>query len=70
VGTPDLQSGLWHYKTYQVYKKYRSENVSFVPFIYGSPGIYTSNLDVARQVVAGGHKSSFIKPETASEGIL
>ncbi|KAG5641736.1 hypothetical protein DXG03_004308 [Asterophora parasitica] len=41
-----------------------------VPFISGIPGIYTSNLDVARQVAAGGHKTSFIKPESASQALL
>ncbi|KAG6917128.1 hypothetical protein DXG01_003794 [Tephrocybe rancida] len=53
-----------------VYKHYHSENVSMVPFISGVPGIYTSNLDVARQVSGGGHKSSFIKPESASRALL
>lgn len=52
------------------YKNYQNESVSIVPFISGVPGIYTSNLDVARQVAAGGHKSSFIKPETASRALL
>ncbi|KAF8068982.1 cytochrome P450 [Lyophyllum atratum] len=52
------------------YRQYQSENVSIVPFISGVPSIYTSNLDVARQVAAGGHKSSFIKPEAASQAIL
>ncbi|KAG6901989.1 hypothetical protein C0995_005948 [Termitomyces sp. Mi166 len=52
------------------YKHYQSENVSMVPFISGIPGIYTSNLDVARQVAGGGHKSSFIKPQSASRALL
>ncbi|KAF8882453.1 cytochrome P450 [Infundibulicybe gibba] len=55
---------------YNFYKKYQNENVSVVPFIFGVPVIYTSNLDVARQVSAGGHKSSFIKPESASRVLL
>lgn len=56
--------------SFLVYKQFRSENVSVVPFISGVPGIYTSNLDVGRQVISGGHKSSFIKPETASQALL
>ncbi|GLB42781.1 putative cytochrome P450 [Lyophyllum shimeji] len=58
---------LWRFT---FYKRYQSENVSIVPFISGVPGIYTSNLDVARQVAAGGHKSSFVKPESASQALL
>ncbi|KAG5634271.1 hypothetical protein H0H81_002585, partial [Sphagnurus paluster] len=52
------------------YQSYRNETVSVVPFIAGSPAIYTSNLDVARQVAGGGHKTSFIKPESASRALL
>ncbi|KAG6812865.1 hypothetical protein H0H92_015793 [Tricholoma furcatifolium] len=52
------------------YKRYGNENVSMVPFISGIPGIYTCNLDVARQVASGGHKTSFIKPESASRALL
>ncbi|KAH0580883.1 hypothetical protein H2248_012042 [Termitomyces sp. 'cryptogamus'] len=52
------------------YKQYQNENVSMVPFISGIPSIYTSNLDVARQVVGGGHKSNFIKPQSASQALL
>ncbi|KAF9010234.1 cytochrome P450 [Cyathus striatus] len=59
----------WLWKNH-FYKKYQSENVSVIPFVFGVPGIYTSNIDVARQVVAGGHKTSFIKPETASRALL
>ncbi|KAF8637894.1 hypothetical protein AX17_002517 [Amanita inopinata Kibby_2008] len=53
-----------------LYKKFNSENISVVPFVSGLPVIYSSNLDVARQVVAGGHKSSFVKPESASQALL
>jgi hypothetical protein len=49
-----------------VYKSYNAENVSFIPFISGRPTIYTSNAYVMRQISAGGHKSSWIKPEYAS----
>ncbi|KAF8914791.1 cytochrome P450 [Mucidula mucida] len=46
------------------------ENVSVVPFLIGAPAIYTSNLDVARQVIIGGHKTDFIKPVSASRTLL
>jgi len=55
-------------RRFQLYKE--SEVVSVVPFLRGVPGLYTSNLDVARQVSAGGHRSPFIKPETASQALL
>ncbi|KAF8914781.1 cytochrome P450 [Mucidula mucida] len=47
-----------------------AENVSVVPFFIGSPVIYTSNLDVARQVIIGGYKTDFIKPVSASRALL
>jgi len=56
--------------TYAVYRTYGSENVSMVPFISGIPSIYTTNLDVARQVVPGRHKTSFKKPENSSQALL
>ena len=56
--------------TYAVYKKYGSENVAIVPFIAGVPSIYTTNLDIARQVVPGLHKTSFKKPEGSNRALL
>jgi hypothetical protein len=53
-----------------VYKKLKSETISVLPFLVGKPTIYTSNLDVARQVVAGGVKSPWIKPEETSIFVL
>lgn len=58
---------LWRY---HFYKRFQSENVSFVPFVFGRPVICTSNLDVARQVTSGGPKRSFYKPPTASAALL
>ncbi|KAG7441096.1 cytochrome P450 [Guyanagaster necrorhizus] len=53
------------------FQMYRSgENVSVVPWFGGPPAIYTSNLDVTRQVASGGHKSDFIKPQEASRILL
>lgn len=53
-----------------VYKQYGSDTISFVPFIFGPTGFYTSNLDVARQVASSSRGRSFIKPETASGALL
>ncbi|KAF9269583.1 cytochrome P450 [Marasmius fiardii PR-910] len=46
-----------------------SETISIVPWIVGPPLIYSSNLDVLRQI-SSGQKSCFIKPETASRSLL
>ncbi|KAK0203454.1 cytochrome P450 [Desarmillaria ectypa] len=53
------------------FQMYRSgENVSVVPWLGGPSAIYTSNLDVTRQVASGGQKSDFIKPESSSRILL
>ena len=57
-------SPLTHFTT--VYKRYNSENISIVPFISGRPLMYTSNAHVMRQVAAGSHKTSWVKPEYSS----
>ncbi|KAF8649628.1 hypothetical protein AX16_005717 [Volvariella volvacea WC 439] len=59
----------WKWR-HRFYREHASESVSVVPFIKGTPSIYTCNLDVARQVVAGGNRSSWIKPESKSQGLL
>jgi hypothetical protein len=67
----DLQSFLgYHLTDISVYKKYDSENVSAVPFLHGIAGIYTSNLDVARQALASGPKSSFVKPHLSVQELV
>jgi len=53
-----------------VYKKCNAETISILPFLTGKPAIYTSNLDVARQVVGGGIQSHWIKPEDGSTSLL
>lgn len=58
---------LWRHTLYQ---RFQNENFSIVPFLAGPPAIYTSNLDVARQVAIGGHKTPFVKPEEASQALL
>ncbi|KAJ6595778.1 cytochrome P450 [Mycena vulgaris] len=64
--TTSWTTGLsWHWiRRFQSYT--RNETVNLVPVISGIPGLWTSNIDIARQVIAGGHKTSFIKPESAS----
>ncbi|KAH9973813.1 cytochrome P450 [Lactifluus volemus] len=47
------------------YKKWGSEVVSFVPFLRGPPLIFTSSLEVSRQILAGGNQSVWVKPEWA-----
>ena len=34
-----------------VYKRYASETISVVPFLLGRPLVYTSSLEVARQIL-------------------
>ncbi|KIK06373.1 hypothetical protein K443DRAFT_674356 [Laccaria amethystina LaAM-08-1] len=58
---------LWRHTLYQ---RFQNENFSIVSFLAGPPAIYTSNLDVARQVAVGGHKVPFVKPERASQALL
>jgi len=53
-----------------VYKQCNAETIWILPFLTGKPTVYTSNLDVARQVVTGGVKSHWIKPEDGSRGML
>ncbi|KAI0916136.1 hypothetical protein AcW1_010008 [Taiwanofungus camphoratus] len=53
-----------------LYRQYGTDTISIVPFIHGRAEFYTSNLEVVRQVVAGGIKSSWIKPESSSGVVL
>ncbi|KAF8903942.1 cytochrome P450 [Gymnopilus junonius] len=53
-----------------LYKRFGHDTISIVPFVGGPAGLYTANLDIARQVVVGGHKTSFIKPESMSRVLL
>ncbi|KAJ8517930.1 hypothetical protein ONZ45_g4924 [Pleurotus djamor] len=57
----------WQYR-FSAYSK--DETFSIVPWLAGPPGFYTSSLEVARQVIGGGHKSDFVKPEHASRALL
>ncbi|KAF7426204.1 hypothetical protein PC9H_008571 [Pleurotus ostreatus] len=57
-------------RRFDAYRQFNNESFSIVPWLVGPAGIYTSNIDVGRQVIAGGHKTSFIKPEEASQSLL
>ncbi|KAF4564657.1 alcohol dehydrogenase [Pleurotus pulmonarius] len=57
-------------RRFDAYRQFNNESFSIVPWLVGPAGIYTSNIDVGRQVIAGGHKTSFIKPEEASQALL
>ncbi|KAI9509037.1 cytochrome P450 [Russula earlei] len=52
------------------YKQWRSEVVSFVPFLRGPPFIYTCSLEVARQFLSGGFQSVWVKPKWSVETLL
>ncbi|KAJ3550511.1 hypothetical protein NM688_g5063 [Phlebia brevispora] len=57
-------------KRFELYRMYGSDTVSIVPFLSGHAQLFSANLDVARQVVAGGLKSAWIKPERVSRGLM
>ncbi|KAF7344598.1 Cytochrome P450 [Mycena sanguinolenta] len=51
----------WHWvRRFQTYRQ--SETVLVVPILSGKPSLWSSNIDIGRQVAAGGHRSDFIKP--------
>ncbi|KAJ7269943.1 cytochrome P450 [Mycena rebaudengoi] len=59
----------WHWiQRFESYKN--SETVNLVPIISGKSVLWTSNIDIGRQVAAGGNRTSFVKPETASGAFL
>ncbi|KAJ7108469.1 cytochrome P450 [Mycena epipterygia] len=68
--TTSWTTGLdWHWvRRFQTYAQ--TETVNVFPIFSGVPGLWTSNMDIGRQIAAGGHRSSFIKPETASQVFL
>ncbi|KAJ7269924.1 cytochrome P450 [Mycena rebaudengoi] len=54
----------WHWiRRFQSYKN--AETVNLVPVISGKSVLWTSNIDIGRQV-AGGNRTSFIKPGNAA----
>ncbi|TFK28623.1 cytochrome P450 [Coprinopsis marcescibilis] len=59
---------LWNWRS-SMYKRFKQDTISYISWFSGRALIFTSNVEVMRQV-AGGTKSDFIKPAQASEGIL
>lgn len=53
-----------------VYKRLKSDTISVVPFLVGTNIVVTSNLDVAKQVIAGGSKSPWRKVDEFGEGLM
>ncbi|KAF8345234.1 cytochrome P450 [Amanita rubescens] len=53
-----------------LYKQYDTDTVCFVPFLYGPPMIYTSNLEVSRQIASNGPGASFVKPYIGGAALL
>ncbi|KAH8827541.1 cytochrome P450 [Flagelloscypha sp. PMI_526] len=53
-----------------LYQRFNADAVVTRPFLKGKPEIYTNNVDVARQVIVGGHKTSYWKPAEASLGFM
>ncbi|KAG5646364.1 hypothetical protein DXG03_003687 [Asterophora parasitica] len=58
-----LPTSWWNFGPYgpwvhrdTLYKKFGSENFSVVPFLVGAPALYTSNLEVVRQVIGTEHR--------------
>ncbi|KAJ6588862.1 cytochrome P450 [Mycena capillaripes] len=56
----------WHWvrrsKTYT-----QNETVNLVPLFFGIPGLWTSNIDIGRQVAAGSQRSNFNKPPNSTQ---
>ncbi|KAI0049196.1 cytochrome P450 [Auriscalpium vulgare] len=52
------------------YKELNTELIAMVPFMAGQTAVYTNSVEVARQVVAGGVQSPWIKPVSASKAII
>ncbi|KIK52840.1 hypothetical protein GYMLUDRAFT_49679 [Collybiopsis luxurians FD-317 M1] len=46
------------------------ETISIVPFLVGGPMIWTSNLNVARQIASGGNRTPFFKPRWSARALL
>ncbi|KAF7316337.1 hypothetical protein MIND_00152500 [Mycena indigotica] len=68
--TTSWNSGLdWHwagrFKTYA-----EAETVQLVPLVSGISNLWTSNVDIARQVAVGSHRSKWFKPEGSSQVLL
>ncbi|PPQ65337.1 hypothetical protein CVT26_000052 [Gymnopilus dilepis] len=59
----------WEWR-HNLYKRFGHDTFSVVSFVTGPSGFYSANLDIARQVAIGGHKTSFVKPRDMSRALL
>ncbi|KAF9243481.1 cytochrome P450 [Melanogaster broomeanus] len=58
-------------KNRNVYRHYGRDTVSIVPFIHGSPTLYTRSMEVTRQVITAGHNSgAFGKTNSMGRALL
>ncbi|KAF8068991.1 cytochrome P450 [Lyophyllum atratum] len=59
----------WRWRS-TLYKDFGADTFSVVPFLVGLPSIYTSNLDVMRQVVSGEQRTSFRKSKESNQVLI
>ncbi|KAF8558183.1 hypothetical protein OG21DRAFT_1296764 [Imleria badia] len=61
LSLPSLWIGLlftWTWrKNRNIYHRYGCDTVSIIPFISGSPTIYTRSMQVGKQIIVSGHRS-------------
>ncbi|KAL4263744.1 cytochrome P450 family protein [Pleurotus pulmonarius] len=57
-------------KRLKLYKHFGSEVIAIVPFLIGPPGIYVSNVDVARQILGGGQSALAFNKMRSSKSVL
>ncbi|KAH7916826.1 hypothetical protein BV22DRAFT_1042520, partial [Leucogyrophana mollusca] len=57
----------WEWRN-QVYRRYGSETIAMLPFLFGRPSLYTSSLETARQMLST--KSPFEKAPDATAAVL
>ncbi|TDL22841.1 cytochrome P450 [Rickenella mellea] len=61
----------FHYiRRLHFYQSFRSETVAIIPILVGKVKLWTSDLEVVRQVVAGGPHSHWVKPFEFSQSVL
>ncbi|KAH6870889.1 hypothetical protein BKA70DRAFT_1242202 [Coprinopsis sp. MPI-PUGE-AT-0042] len=59
---------LWKWRQ-ENYKRFKSELISYVGLLSGQTVVYTSNLEILKQITSG-TRSDWHKPKSASKGIL
>lgn len=46
------------------------DSIVIVPYLWGTPRIWTANLESARQVIAAGPGAAWFKPQEYSQAVL